>query len=320
MHDCGNLLEAIERYIAKADDDLEDVLSEEGFIEPKLTVKKASEIEDAITEILEEETELFITSAETAFDVQSFADRIWPGVQLDDQTAEKITEIFKEKFEELLPELIEPYLKHTDNALNFTSVTKKTTAWILNWSTELGALMKLTSHTELENIMKKNLEAGNGIQDFILDIQNSGIRDERYRARRVAITESLRAHSVAQEEAIQQSPAVESKEWVHTGSYRNSPRPNHEAISGQIVPKTDPFTLYGADGSTYYPQYPRDPILPASESVNCHCIHRGIVSEQILGLPLAERRRLQSEAIAEMDAAWEEEFNAQNKAKAGIEE
>lgn len=319
MHDCKRLLDAIERYIAKADDDLEEILAEEGFAEPGLTVARISQIEEAVAEALEQETELFITSAETAIDVQEFADRIWPGVQLDDDLAEKLTTIFTEQLNEFLPQLIEPYLQQTDKDLTFSSMSKKTTAWVGEWSEELGSMMKLTSHTEIENILTKNLKDGNGIQDFISDIQNSGIREERYRARRAAVTESLRAHSVAQEESIQQSPAVEDKEWVHTGSFRNDPRPNHQAMSGQIVPKNEPFTLTGADGSTYYPQYPRDPILPASESVNCHCIHRGIASEKILGLSIEERRRLQAEAIAEMDAAWEAELNAKNKAKAGIE-
>ena len=319
MHDCKRLLDAIERYIAKADDDLEEILAEEGFAEPGLTVARISQIEEAVAEALEQETELFITSAETAIDVQEFADRIWPGVQLDDDLAEKLTTIFTEQLNEFLPQLIEPYLQQTDKDLTFSSMSKKTTAWVGEWSEELGSMMKLTSHTEIENILTKNLKDGNGIQDFISDIQNSGIREERYRARRAAVTESLRAHSVAQEESIQQSPAVEDKEWVHTGSFRNDPRPNHQAMSGQIVPKNEPFTLTGADGSTYYPQYPRDPILPASESVNCHCIHRGIASEKTLGLSIEERRRLQAEAIAEMDAAWEAELNAKNKAKAGIE-
>lgn len=319
MHNCGKLLEAIERYIAKADDDLEEILAEEGFIESEKTVKRASKLEDAIAEALEEETELFISSAETAVDIEAFAERIWPGVKLDDQLAEKLMEIFKEQLQIFLPELIEPYIKLTDKDLKLNSISKKTTAWVESWSEELGAMMKLTSHTELENILKKDLADGVGIETFISDIQNSGIREERYRARRAAITESLRAHSVAQEEAIQQSPAVEEKEWVHTGSFRNDPRPNHQAISGQIVPKNEPFTLTGADGSTYYPQYPRDPVLPASESVHCHCIHRGIVSEKILGLSLAERKRLQEEAIAEMDEAWEKELDAKYRAKAGIE-
>ena len=319
MHDCKRLLDAIERYIAKADDDLEEILAEEGFAEPGLTVARMSQIEEAVAEALEQETELFITSAETAIDVQEFADRIWPGVQLDDDLAEKLTTIFTEQLNEFLPQLIEPYLQQTDKDLTFSSMTKKTTAWVGEWSEELGSMMKLTSHTEIENILTKNLKDGNGIQDFISDIQNSGIREERYRARRAAVTESLRAHSVAQEESIQQSPAVEDKEWVHTGSFRNDPRPNHQAISGQIVPKSEPFVLTGEDGSTYYPQYPRDPILPAKESINCHCIHRGIVSEKVLGLSLAERKRLQAEAIAEMDDAWEKELDAKNKAKAGIE-
>ena len=319
MCHCERLLKAIENYIAKADDDLEEILAEEGFAEPGLTVARISQIEEAVAEALEQETELFITSAETAIDVQEFADRIWPGVQLDDDLAEKLTTIFTEQLNEFLPQLIEPYLQQTDKDLAFSSMSKKTTAWVGEWSEELGSMMKLTSHTEIENILTKNLKDGNGIQDFISDIQNSGIREERYRARRAAVTESLRAHSVAQEESIQQSPAVEDKEWVHTGSFRNDPRPNHQAMSGQIVPKKEPFVLTGADGSTYYPQYPRDPILPASESVNCHCIHRGIASEKILGLSIEERRRLQAEAIAEMDAAWEAELNAKNKAKAGIE-
>ena len=129
----------------------------------------------------------------------------------------------------------------------------------------------------------------------------------------------MRAHSVAQEEAIQQSPAVEEKEWVHTGAYRNEPRENHVDMDGQVVKKDAPFELTGADGGTYYPMYPRDPILPPGESINCHCIHRGIVSEEILGLPLERRKELQAEAIAEMDDAWEKELNERNKAKAGIE-
>jgi hypothetical protein len=66
--------------------------------------------------------------------------------------------------------------------------------------------------------------------------------------------------------------------------------------------------------------YPRDSILPPGESVNCHCIHRGIVSKDVLGLSLDERKRLQQEAIDADDGAWEKELDARNKAKAGIEE
>ena len=44
------------------------------------------------------------------------------------------------------------------------------------------------------------------------------------------------------------------------------------------------------------------------------------MSEEILGLPLEERQRLQQEAIDGMDDEWEKELDEQNKAKAGISE
>ena len=117
-----------------------------------------------------------------------------------------------------------------------------------------------------------------------------------------------------------QSPAVSEKMWKHTGEYRNEPRQNHVDMDGQRVPVEEPFELIGADGGTYECMYPRDPILPPEESINCHCISQPVVSEEILGLPLEERQRLQQEAIDEMDDEWERELDAKNKAKAGIEE
>jgi hypothetical protein len=45
-----------------------------------------------------------------------------------------------------------------------------------------------------------------------------------------------------------------------------------------------------------------------------------VVSEEVLGLSLEERQALQAQAIAEDDGEWEKELDAQNKARAGINE
>ena len=50
MCSCKALLNAIDNYIQKADDDLADALKSEGYAAPKKTVKWASKVEDAITE------------------------------------------------------------------------------------------------------------------------------------------------------------------------------------------------------------------------------------------------------------------------------
>lgn len=317
---CEALIKAIDRYIEKADGDLADTLEAEGFAASRKTVKAAQQLEEEIADALIAETALFTSSAEQAIDLEDFAERVWPGVVLTDNLAEKLTTIFAERFEEMMPGLVEVYIKRTDRELTLKQISKVTTGWIERWSEDLGQIMKLDSCKAIEDILKKGLENGDSVASFTQAILNSGIRDEYYRARRVSLTETLRAHSVAQQEAFMQSPSVEGKLWRHTGSYRNDPRDNHMEFDGTIVGKAERFELPGADGETYFPLYPRDTILPPSESINCHCVAEPVVDENILGLSLEERETLQQQAIDAMDDEWEKELDAQNKAKAGIEE
>lgn len=317
---CAPLIKAIDAYIAKADGDLADALGKEGYAKPKKTLKYAQDIEDGVAEALVEETDYFVTEAEKAVDLETFAKDIWPKVKLKDGLKSKLAAVFKENLEKFMPEFIGYYIKQTDKDLKLSQVSKRTTAWVKSWSEELGEIMKLNSHKEIERILEKGLKDGSSIATFTREILDNGIRDEYYKARRVAVTEVLTAHRAAQQEAFMQSPAVSEKMWRHTGEYRNEPRQNHVDMDGQRVPVDEPFELIGADGGTYNPMYPGDPILPPEERINCHCIEQPVVSEEILGLPLEERQRLQQEAIDDMDDEWEKELDAKNKAKAGIDE
>ena len=278
------------------------------------------EVEDDVAEALVEETDYFLAEAEKAADLETFAADIWPRVKLNDRLKAKLATVFTEHLSEFMPEFVAYYIAQTDRSLKLEVVSKRTTAWVKSWSEQLGEIMQLNSHKEIETILTKGLKDGTGIASFTREILDSGIRDEYYKARRVALTEVLGAHSVAQQEAFMQSPAVVDKAWKHTGAYRNEPRQNHVDMDGQRVPKDAPFTLTGIKGGTYEPMYPRDVILPPEERINCHCICQPVVSEDILGLSLEERQRLQQEAIDTMDDAWERELDARNKAKAGIDE
>lgn len=317
---CQPLIKAIDAYLAKADGDLADALDAEGYAEPQATIGYMQGIEDDVAEALVEETDYFLAEAEKAADLETFAADIWPRVKLNDRLKAKLATVFTEHLSEFMPEFVAYYIAQTDRSLKLEVVSKRTVAWVESWSEQLGEIMQLNSHKEIETILTKGLKDGTGIASFTREILDSGIRDEYYKARRVAVTEVLRAHSVAQQEAYMQSPAVSEKMWKHTGEYRNEPRQNHVDMDGQRVPVGEPFELIGADGGTYEPMYPRDTTLPPEESINCHCISQPVVSEEILGLPLEERQRLQQEAIDAMDDEWEKELDAQNKAKAGIDE
>lgn len=317
---CGPLIKAIDAYIKKADGELSDALDDEGYAKPKKTVEYIADMEEQVAEALTAETDYFLEAAKGAVDLETFAADIWPDVKLSDELMSKLATIFTELLDKFMPEFTGYYIKQTDRELKLKQVSKRTTAWVKTWSKQLGEIMKLNSHKEIEDILKKGLEDGDSIATFTRNILDSGIRDEYYKARRVAVTEVLRAHSVAQQEAFMQSPSVEQKMWKHTGSYRNDPRRNHQDMDGQIVPVNEPFKLDGIKGGTYYPMYPRDSSLPPEESINCHCISQPVVNEDVLGLSIEERRKLQQQAIDEMDDEWEKELDAQNKAKAGIEE
>lgn len=320
MCKCKALIKAIDAYIEKADNDLEELLGTEGYQNPKKTLEYAKDIEDSVTAALLEETDYFVAQVEKSVDLDTFAKEIWPKVKLNDGLRAKLVTIFTEQFAAFMPEFVGYYLEFTDKELKLTQVSKRTTAWVESWSQDLADIMQLNSHKEIEKILTTGLKKGSSIATFTRDILDSGIRDEYYKARRVSVTEVLRAHSAAQQEAFMQSPAVEDKMWRHTGAYRNEPRQNHVDMDGQRVPKDKPFVLIGIKGGTYYPMFPRDSSLPPEETVNCHCIQQPVVNADILGLPLEERQRLQQEAIDNMDDEWEKELDARNKAKAGIEE
>ncbi len=317
---CGALIKAIDTYLAKADDDLAEQLAAEGYANAAASVESINRMEEVVTALLMSNADDLLAKLDSAVDLETFFADNWPEIQEDTALAQQLYDAFYGEFSETMPQYVEAYVQQTDAAIVVTQLTQRTTDWMKSWSRELADLMKLETDREIGVILTRGLEEGQSVAEVSRAISDSGIRAPGYRARRAALTETLRAHGYAQLESYVQSPAVEDKMWRHTGAYRNDPRENHVAMDGTTVAKKEPFTLYGADGSVYYPMVPRDTSLPASESVNCHCILQPVVSEDVLGLSLAERQRLQAEAIAEDDEAWKAELDAKNKAKAGIEE
>lgn len=312
---CKPLIKAIDAFIQKADEDLADELAEQGYIEPEKTVEYIKGIEEEVAEALLAETDYILAEAEKAIDLEAFVADIWPGIKLNDILKRSLMSVFTKHLKKFIPEFIEYHLAQTDWELKLTQVSKRTTAWVEEWSRELSEIMQLNSHKEIEHILERGLKDGKGIAEFARDIQDSGIRNEYYKARRVAVTEVLTAHRAAQQESFMQSPSVNEKMWRHTGIYRNEPRQNHVEMDGERVPKGERFTLKGIKGGTHNPMYPGDTDLPPEERINCHCINQPVVSAEILGLTLEERQKLQQEAVAAMDEDWEKEQEAKSQTK-----
>lgn len=319
LSNADGIIGAIDQYLAKADEDLADSLADEGYAEAEDTVGAINTMQDEVAETLQNQTDDFVAALETASgsgweEAQRAVSEMMDG----DDIAEQVEGTTADMLQTQIPKLATVYMQETDGELVVDIIRQRTQSWIASWSKRLGELMKINTHQQISDIIQSTIDKGESIEKLTRKIMDGGWRNEHYQARRVAVTEVLRAHSVAREEAIQQSPSTDRKEWRHTGVHKNKPRPNHVEMDGQIVPKDQPFELKGRDGVVYHPMYPRDPILPAGETVNCHCIHRGVAADDALGMSLEERRRLQQKYIEEDDGAWKKELDEENKAKAGI--
>lgn len=315
---CRAIVKAIDAFILKADNKLKKELKDNGYLEVPKILKEANEIESQIAEELKDEAKTLLDSMSDDDSLENFYANNWPSFKASNNANKTISTVIETHLNNLVPLLTNAYISQVEPDLPATTLSKRTTDWIKNWSDQLGTLMKLDSSEELENILVQGIEDGSGIEAIAQKIKASGIREEYYQARRTAITEVLRGNSVAQQEAYAQSAVVDGKEWKHGGA--KQPRPNHVAMNGQVVPTNKPFELIGANGITYYPMYPRDPLLPASESVNCHCIMGPKVNDSVLGFSADERKKMRQDAIAEIDSEWEKSLDEKNKAKAGIDE
>ena len=314
---CLQLIKAIDRYIEKADNDLSKALDDAGFVNAEDSVDSIADLEDKLAEVLTDQTTEIAKTILAAGDLTA-ALKMVEEFFAEDETRQRLAEALKEFYEKNVPTLSTVYIREAEDDMVVSQIRQRTTSWIHSWSDDLADLMQLTSKKQLETLISDALEKGKGVEDLKRQLTVDGIRSEEYRARATSVTEMLRAHSVAKEEAIQQSPATDRKGWRHSGGHRIAPRENHVAMDGQIVAKGKPFVLTGRNGSIYHPMFPRDPNLPAEEVINCHCIHIPIVNDEVLGMSLEERQKLQQQIVDEDDRAWEKELDARNKAKAGI--
>lgn len=314
------LLEAIEQYIAKADNDLEDQLNEEGYVEAGVAVSHMGAIEDGVTAAVENNVDEVLARLQSTSGVDDFIENVWLEISNSDEMEKALYDLFYQQFDELLRRFTKQWIISADAELGEVvddRITRPAEAFIKGWSQQLADIMHLNTKDGIEKILLDAQEQNQTIDEVAQAIADSGIRECGYRSRRVAVTEVLRVEEYAHQEARIQNPSCYKKEWVHTGAAH--PRENHVAINGQQVFKREPFTLTGRNGGTYYPMCPRDTSLPAEESINCHCTTKDVVDQEILGMSLEDRVALREKYMNEVNAeydAWEQKFNEEH----GIEE
>lgn len=301
------LMEAIEAYILKADNDLEEQLEAEGFVSVHEAVKAVERIDDALRDTLEKDADKLLDRIRTATGIDTFISDTWPDIHDSDALRDALEKIFQKEFDSLMHQFTYEWIV-SDVPDHITvptdgRISKPAEEFIHSWSGRLAEIMNLNTKDMIERILLDAHKDNLTIEEVSDMIANSGIRECGYRSRRVAVTEVLRVESYAQQESMVQNPLCYAKKWVHMPSAH--PRENHVAMDGQQVFKRERFTLIGRNGATYRPACPRDTGLPASESVNCHCIMQMVADDNALGMTDDEWQKLRDQALDEIDEEWE---------------
>ncbi|EID42866.1 phage minor head protein [Parageobacillus thermoglucosidasius] len=303
MSKVEQLLKSLNAFIRKAEEDDDEKLTDvvPDFPGLESLPKIVEDYEKGIAKLLRKQRKFYLKEIKAFVSkddkptlealLQYFTNNLFAA----DEFAEEFGEVTAEFLQLTIEELCKRLMESIDPDIPFVETSAQTVNWIKDWSAKLADLMKLNTHKAIEKVLTDAIENGDSIQDVELKMKDLPEFD-RKRARITAITEILTASSRAQWESYMQSPAVTGKKWKHSGSKKNNPRLAHVELDGTIVGVDEKFNVNGHEAD-----YPRDPTLPASERVNCHCALGPVVDENILGLSKEEKEQLRQEALEELN-------------------
>lgn len=293
------LFKAINSIVKEEADELKDEIADFPALEATLTAIETYEVK--VAGLFRRQKKYFIDGLKTLIAKDEFehmakvADLMVKLYEADD-FADSMADYTEDFLLDVIEEMVAEIMKSIDEDVAFNTLSSKATTWISEWSKDLAEMMKLTTHSEIEKVISTVIETGESIDKAIKRLKELPEFD-RARARTTAITEVLRANSVAAHEAYVQSPAVVQKVWKHSGSKKNKPRQAHVNLSGTVIGIDEKFDVNGQQAL-----YPRDKALSAEEVINCHCVLGPVVDPAILGLSKEEKQRLRDLAIAEYEA------------------
>ena len=293
------LFKAINSIVKEEADELKDEIADFPALDATLTAIETYEVK--VAGLFRRQKKHFIDGLKTLVvksdfeNVAKVAELMTKLYEADD-FADSMADYTEDFLLEILEELVAEIMKSIDEDVAFNTLSSKATTWIGEWSKDLAEMMKLTTHSEIEKVISTVIETGESIDKAIKRLRELP-EFNRTRARTTAITEVLRANSVAAHEAYVQSPAVIQKVWKHSGSKKNKPRQAHVNLSGTVIGIDEKFDVNGQQAL-----YPRDKDLPAEEVINCHCVLGPVVDPAILGLSKEEKQRLRDQAIADYEA------------------
>ncbi|WP_053453636.1 phage minor head protein [Exiguobacterium sp. BMC-KP] len=286
-------------FITKADDDeLRGLLKD--FPEVEYLIERINGLEAVLARLLREHRKDYITAINLFYEevgqTMGFAFSMGlPGVLATTTMAPAVSLALMPHLQEVASHIASTTMARIDKDVVFQAVSPSRIRFMQAYSDELGRVLDQNTANKVTQVIASTLEQRGSVHDVIQALKDEPDFD-RARARRIAITETLTAASVGDDEAYRQSPAVTGVEWLHSGGRKNKPRASHVALSGTQKGLNDFFDVEGE-----LARYPRDTSLSAKQRINCHCTTTPVVDPNILGLSAEEKNAIRQGVIAQFE-------------------
>ena len=122
---CGPLIKAIDAYLAKAENDLYEQLTMEGYLKAKESLNTVDEIEEVVTKLLEDNADDLLKELADAIDLETFFKDNWPKFKNKSKLAQDLFDVFHTQFSTIMPTYVEAYVQKTDAELTVTKLTNQ---------------------------------------------------------------------------------------------------------------------------------------------------------------------------------------------------
>jgi len=174
---CCALIDIIDAFIAKQDEDIADDLEQAGYEDTEWTKEQMQDLEENLAAAMNVDTEIVAEQLENSDSLDDFIYNVWEAYQDASALADDIQEVIADGLSKTLPRLVSDYLQKTDTGLVATVLRARTVGWAATWSEELGRVMKLNSHQKIGSILVDALTNGKSVAQATQEIIDSGIRD-----------------------------------------------------------------------------------------------------------------------------------------------